>query len=111
MKYKYAIKSGKNIKLCNDYDSIHCASETLIENPFYKILNGNLVLLGNEIQYRLNRFEDSDIKLEDVEEKYIKTYKTWLGFGKEKRKVKSGWVILKKRIPVRYTLSHFELYE
>jgi hypothetical protein len=108
--YKYAIKNNNHVKLCDDYDSIHCASETLIENPKYKISDNVLILSGDEVVYRFTFFYN-DIKIEDVEDAYIITYKSLFGFGKEKKKIEKGWVRVKKRAKVKYTLSNFELYE
>ena len=108
--YKYAIISGNTIRLCNDYENIWCSREELMESPKTKIKNGILTISGDMVQYDFNMLGKHP-KVEDIEDHYIETYKTWFGLGKEKKRVKSHWVRLKKRKHMRLTFSNFELIE
>jgi len=101
MKKKYAIVNDNKVTLTNK--SSCSIWERCIENPKIKIINSLLQLSGDEIIYNFNHYDR--YYMADVEKSSI--VKGWFG----KLKVKEGWITMKKREPIKLTISPFILEE
>lgn len=89
----------------------------LIENvKISRKETGEYIVEGDtlNIRFHMSSFTykslSTSLKPEDVEDEYLITKKTW--FGKREYKIiKEGWIILKRRSPVRYTFTKLTIIE
>ncbi len=106
-KYKLAYINNEEIILTNKPMSVSNLYYDIIEDPIVSNNNNVVEIKGNKRDYDFYNYAgDVDISL--VDKSYIKQKRKV--FSKEYKKyVKSGWVLMKKRIKFHKYFSHFTL--
>ncbi len=82
-------------------------SDDVIENAVLVYKNNLLHIMGDEQDYQFNYHDEIDPEI--VEDRYVRTGKKFIFFGKKFKYVKQGWYLLKKRKPYYKVLSEFTI--
>jgi hypothetical protein len=99
-KLKYAYPEGNSLILSESRKNIRPAINDEIE--IIKLTKNKLI--GNLVSYKVLNLHD--IKVEDVEDKYIRTIRKYLFFGEKIKLVCNGWVRMKERTRVELDLRN-----
>lgn len=82
-----------------------------IENVKTKWLDKNKIQITGDLVQQEFYWNDSDKKkfaIDDVEPEFIETYKF---FWKTYRRIRNGWITLKKRLPFNHIYTNFRIDE
>ncbi len=77
----------------------------------FDVHDGVATVTGKRERWGIHGVLGTQVKIEDADDKYIRTKKTWFGLGKEVRVVEDGWVKLKGRDSITYSSNNYCLIE